>query len=167
MEDGNIIHHYIEVGIYIQTNCVCFESFVSIWKNLKSSFSSWATHSSSHLNDLSPADGEGREVNTFKMVFRWAVVGQACRRRQDPRPLPSCNPAPSHEPGGPRLALHRLSAHCSYTNRSSFQKTTSTMERGAGMVLLSEGIWGPWSDLGFSYKAKHRSLSTPNVEALL
>ncbi len=130
----------------------------------------WVGHSaysSSHHNDVSPTDSKGREINTSKMVFRWAAVRQARRLRQHPRPALSCRPAPSHEPRGPPLDLLRLSPRCSYTNRSSFQKTTSTMERGAGMDLLSWGIWGPQNVLDFSYKAKHLSLSTPNVAALL
>ncbi len=117
--------------------------------------------SSPRHNDVSPTDSKGREINTSKMVFRWAVVRQARRQWQHPLALQPC-PLPRAQ--RPRTALHRLSARCSYTNRSSFQKTTSTIERG--MDLLSWGIWGSRSDLGFSYKAKHRSLSTQKAAAL-
>lgn len=44
-----------------------------------------------------------------------------------------------------------------------FPEISSTMEWGVGMDLLGSRIWGPLSDLGSSYKAKHQSLSTPNT----
>lgn len=66
----------------------------------------------------------------------------------------------------PPACLWTESAHAEVTQTGLSRKTTSTMEWGAGIDLLSERIWGPQSDLGFSYKAKHRSLSTQNTAAL-
>lgn len=67
-------------------------------------------------------------------------------------------PTHTHKPRGPDQICTDSDSRCSYTNRSSFQKTTSTMEWGAAKDLLSEWLWGPQGNLGFSYKAKHRSL---------
>lgn len=87
-----------------------------------------------------------------------SAVRQTRRLQPHPRPVPGVQ-----DPHGPPTSPSQSSfARCSYTNRSSFHRTTVRQQWGGAEregTQWALGFGASRSDSGFSYKAKHQSLS--------